>query len=336
MIASLVRSILRIGRTHTPPIGTPNGIAELKPVQLNGYPQWLLIRGEDVSNPVLLYLHGGPGESNIWPAHHTMRQLERHFVCVNWDQRGTGKSLRPGPDPTTMTIEQFVKDTIALIELLLARFGQEKLFLLGHSWGTVLAMKVAAARPDLLHAVIGMSQVVDNERGEDISYRYVLDRALADRNWKAIRSLGRLGRSDTLDKDGKFVERWWLFHYGGLVHALGPMAIASIMLDAPEYSFVDCINQLRGQSIKFSIPRMADELRRVNLLEEVRALSVPAFFFLGRHDYTAPFVLGEQFYRSLNAPRKELVWFEQSAHTPDLEEPEKFQRELIAIASGTT
>jgi pimeloyl-ACP methyl ester carboxylesterase len=226
-------------------MGTPNGIAELQPVELNGYPQWLLIRGQDVSRPLLLYLHGGPGQSNMWIAHYTMKELEQYFVCVNWDQRGTGKSFRPGPHPEAMTIEQFVKDTIALIELLLSRFGQQKVLLLGHSWGSVLAMKVAAARPDLLYAVIGMGQVVDNKRGEDLSYRYVLERAHAEHNRKAIRILEQLGGSDTYGKDGKFIQRWWLFRYGGLVHALDIWEQLSIMLDAPEYSIGDCIRYLR-------------------------------------------------------------------------------------------
>ncbi len=197
LITSLFGSILRIGRTSTPPMGTPSGIAELKPVELNGYPQWLLIRGQDVSRPLLLYLHGGPGESNMWTAHYTMKELEQHFVCVNWDQRGTGKSFRPGPSPETMTIDLFVKDTIALIELLRSRFGQQKVLLLGHSWGSMLAMKVAAARPDLLYAVIGMGQVVDGKRGEDLSYRYVLERAHAEHNRKAIRILEQLGAPPT-------------------------------------------------------------------------------------------------------------------------------------------
>jgi hypothetical protein len=105
LITSLFGSILREGRTFTPPMGTPNGIAELKSVDLNGYPQWLLIRGQDVSRPLLLFLHGGPGESHMWLAHYTMKELEKYFVCVNWDQRGTGKSLRPGPHPDTMTLE---------------------------------------------------------------------------------------------------------------------------------------------------------------------------------------------------------------------------------------
>jgi pimeloyl-ACP methyl ester carboxylesterase len=230
-----------------------------------------------------------------------------------------------------MTIDQFVRDTIALIELLLARFGQQKLFLLGHSWGSVLAMKVAAARPELLHAVIGMAQVVDR-RGEDLSYRYVLERARAEHNRKAIRILEQLGGSDTYGKTGKFIQRRWLFHYGGLVHSLDLWTLASILFDAREYSLGDCIRYLRMSGLRFSIPRMRDELMAVNLLQEIPELSVPVWFFEGRHDYTAPFALAEEFYASLAAPSKSLVWFEESAHPLDVEEPEKFQRELIAIA----
>ncbi|HET9918582.1 MAG TPA: alpha/beta fold hydrolase, partial [Ktedonobacteraceae bacterium] len=130
-------------------------------------------------------------------AHSTMQELEHSFVCVNWDQRGAGKSFRPGPSPESMTIDQFVQDTITLIELLRARFAQQKVLLLGHSWGSVLAMKVAAARPDLLYAVIGMGQVVAMQRGDDLSYRYVLERVHAEHNRKAIRILEQLGGSDT-------------------------------------------------------------------------------------------------------------------------------------------
>ncbi len=333
IISGLFGSILRAGRTSTPPMGTPNGISELKPVELNGYPQWLLIRGLDVSRPLLLFLHGGPGESNMWLAHYTMNELEKYFVCVNWDQRGTGKSFRPGPPAESMTIDQFVQDTIALIELLRSRFGQQKVLLLGHSWGSVLAMKVAAARPDLLYAVIGMGQVVDGKRGEDLSYRYVLERAHAEHNRKAIRSLEQLCGSDTFRKDSKFVQRRWLVRYGGMMHALDTGAVVSILLNAPECSIVDCIRGLRMRDMKFSCRRMGYEIMGVNLLQEIPELSVPVVFFTGSYDYTTPFVLVEQFYASLHAPHKKLIWFEHSAHMPHMEEPDKFQRELIAIGN---
>lgn len=331
LITSLFGSILRVGRTSTPPMRTPNGIAELQPVDLNGYPQWLLIRGQDVSGPLLLFLHGGPGESNMWLAHYTMQELEKFFVCVNWDQRGTGKSFRPGPPAETMAIDQFVQDTIALIELLRARFGQQKILLLGHSWGSVLAMKVAAARPDLLYAVIGMGQVVDMKRGEDLSYRYVLQHAHAEHNRKAIRALSQLGGSDTFRKDSTFVQRRWLVRYRGMMHEPDTGAIISILLNAPECSIADCIRGLTMRDMKFSCRLMGDEIMGVNVLQEIPELSVPVCFFAGRYDSTTPFALVEQFYAALQAPSKKLIWFEHSAHMPHLEEPDKFQRELIAI-----
>ncbi len=328
-ITGLFGSIIRLGRSSTAPIRTQNGCAELKQVDLNGYPQWVLIRGQDVSRPLLLFLHGGPGSAEMGLAHVTMKELEKYFICVNWDQRGAGKSFRPGPNPDTMTIEQFVKDTLALIEMLLLRFGQKKVFLIGHSWGSVLAMKVAAARPDLLYAVVGMGQVVDMKRGEDLSYRYVLNQAHTQQNQKAVRILEKIG-APPYRKNGLFVQRKWLSHYKGDLHSIGMRGFFSILLNAHEYSIGDLLCFLRGS--RFSNRLMWDELIMVNFLHEIPAISVPVFFFAGKYDYTTPFELVEEFNDSLHAPYKKLIWFEQSAHMPNIEEPEKFQRELIALA----
>ena len=330
MLPKLFGSILRLRGTSTPPVGTPNGIAELKQVELNGYPQWVLIRGHDVSDPLFLFLHGGPGESSLWLAHHTMKELERHFVCVNWDQRGAGKSLLPGPEPASMTIDQLYADTVALIGQLLARFEKEKLLLLGHSWGGLLATRVAARHPELLHGVILMNPTIDSRRGEELSYDWALERSRDAHDDKAVRTLERLGGSDTYGQDGRFIERQVVFRHGGLVHS-DPKRMVRIMLEAPEYSIADCIRAFRMKSLSFSIPLMADELMKINLIEEVPRLAVPVFFFLGRHDHTAPTELSREFHSSLRAPYKEVVWFEESAHTPDLDEPEKFQREIIRI-----
>jgi pimeloyl-ACP methyl ester carboxylesterase len=259
-----------------------------------------------------------------------MKDLERHLVCVNWDQRGAGKSLLPGPDPATMTIEQLYEDALALIELLLERFGQKKLLLLGHSWGGLLATRLAERHPELLHGVILMNSTVDNCRGEDLSYRWALDRARDAHDDKAIRALEELGGSDTYSGSGKFVERMVVFRYGGLVHS-DPMRMVRLMFEAPEYSIADCIRNFRMKALSFSIPLMADELTSFDLIEEVPKLEVPVFLFLGRHDHTAPTQLSEEFYASLQAPHKELIWFDESAHTPDLDEPEKFQDEVMKI-----
>ncbi len=330
MIPDLFGSILRLRGTSTAPIETPNGIAELTQVELNGYPQWVLTRGQDVAKPLFLFLHGGPGESNLWLAHHTMNELERHLVCVNWDQRGAGKSLLPGPDRASMTIEQLYEDALALIKVLLARFGKAKLLLLGHSWGGLLATRLAERHPELLHAVILMNSTMDNGRGEDLSYAWALERAREKHDDKTIRRLERLGTSDTYSGEAKFIERRVVFRYGGLIHS-DPLKMVHLMLEAPEYSIADCIRHLRMKDLRFSIPLMADELMNFDLIKEVRRLDVPVFLFLGRHDHTAPPELSEEFYASVQAPHKELIWFEGSAHTPDLDEPRKFQREVVRI-----
>lgn len=330
MIPDVVRSVWRLRGTSTAPIATPNGIAELKQVELNGYPQWVLIRAHDVTNPLFLLLHGGPGESSLWLAHHTMTELERHFVCVNWDQRGAGKSLLPGPDPSTMTAEHLYEDTVALIDILLERFGQQKVFVLGHSWGGLLATRLAQRRPDLLHGVILMNPSIDNRRGEDLSYAWALEQARAARDDKAVKTLEQLRGSDTYTKSGKFAERQVLFRYGGVTRT-DPMKMAHLMFEAPEYSFADCLRSFSMKALRFSIPLMADELAGIDVTKEIWDLGVPVFFFIGRHDHTVPSELSEELFASLQAPRKERIWFEDSAHTPDLDETAKFQQEVIRI-----
>jgi pimeloyl-ACP methyl ester carboxylesterase len=327
LLLQLARASFR--RAGTPTINASEGIASLEQVDLNGYPQWVLLRGRNKSKPLLLYVHGGPGSAEMALAHRSMPLLEEHFVCVNWDQRGAGKSFAPGPDPRTMKISRFVDDAIALIELLRARFQQDKVYLVGHSWGTVLAMKVAAARPDLLHALVALSQVVDMQRGEEISYRFVLDRARASGNAKAVRALEKTGAPPYADGD-LFIQRRWLSEYHGDLHTLSMLDFLSIMLDAPEYDLGDFIRFFRGA--KWTNALVWNELMTVNFLREVPSLSVPVTFFLGRHDRTAPPELAVELHDAIEAPMKEIVWFEGSAHMANIEEPEKFQRELIAIA----
>jgi pimeloyl-ACP methyl ester carboxylesterase len=115
-----------------------------------------------------------------------------------------------------------------------------------------------------------------------------------------------------------------------MMHALDTGAVVSILLNAPECSIG--ISALTRRDLKFSCRRMGDEVMGVNLLQEIPELSVPVVFFAGSYDYTTPCVLVEQFYARLSAPYKKLIWFEHSAHMPHMEEPDKFQRELIAIA----
>jgi pimeloyl-ACP methyl ester carboxylesterase len=328
LFGKAVGSACRLGKTFTPAIDTPKGIASLEQVELGGCRQWILIRGQDSTKPLLLFVHGGPGSSEMWFAHHSMRELEKHFVCVNWDQRGAGKSFGAGMPAGTMNLGQFVADAVSLIELLLKRFGQQKLLLVGHSWGSVIAMKVAESRPDLLHALVGMGQVVDMMRGEQLSYDYTLERARRAGNAKAVRQLEKIG-PPPYKGNGLWLQRRWLSEYKGDTWSLDMKGVLAIGLRATEYSFADFVRFIKG--VRFSNKLLWSELCEVNFPRDLQSLAIPVFFFAGRHDYTTPFALVQEFFQTLKAPSKRLVWFEDSAHMANLEEPAKFQAELVRI-----
>jgi pimeloyl-ACP methyl ester carboxylesterase len=154
------------GKTPAIRTGTPRSIAALERVRLGGVVQWLTLRGHDVANPILLYVHGGPGGPDLGAMRHFVPELEEHFVVAHWSQRGAGKSYARELSDDRMTMAQFVADLEELSLHLLQRFGQRKLFLVGQSWGTVLGMRLAARRPDLVAAYVGVNQVVDRAAEE--------------------------------------------------------------------------------------------------------------------------------------------------------------------------
>ena len=137
-------------------IVSPNGVDELLPLQINGSTQWVSIRGKDRRNPIILFLHGGPGSPTM-PADYTFQTpWEDYFTVVQWDQRGTGKTYAandPNMLASTMTITQMTSDTEEVVQYLLKTFSKRKIFLLGHSWGSVLGLAVAQRHPEWLHAV---------------------------------------------------------------------------------------------------------------------------------------------------------------------------------------
>jgi pimeloyl-ACP methyl ester carboxylesterase len=144
---------------RTPPIHGPHSIASLECVRIGGVDQYVLIRGSDSSLPILLFLHGGPGMPAMYLAHAFQRELEKEFVVVQWDRRGAGKSYREDIS-NTLTTEQLVADTIELTNMLHARFHRDKVYLVGHSWGTYLGMLVIARHPELYRAYVGIGQLV--------------------------------------------------------------------------------------------------------------------------------------------------------------------------------
>ena len=192
-------------------------IAVLESVPVGGIEQYVLIRGQSTSNPILLFLHGGPGYPQISFSRKFQAELEKDFIVVQWDQRGSGTSYSRKIPEFSMNREQFVSDTIELVHYLLERFNQEKLYLAGHSWGSDLGIRTAVTIPDMLYAYIGIGQVVHTDRQEQISYTYVMDKALRDQNKKAVRELEEIGYPPYGNHETDvMVQRSWLEHYGGV------------------------------------------------------------------------------------------------------------------------
>jgi pimeloyl-ACP methyl ester carboxylesterase len=322
----------------TPPIidrdGTPveSGIARFETVTLGGVEQTILIRTHDPANPVLLYLHGGPGSPEMPMLAHFNKELEKHFVVVNWDQRGAGKSFSRNIPAESFTIDQFIEDTHQLVAWCKQRFNQEKVFLIGHSWGSALGMYVVERYPEDFQAYVGTGQLADIRRNEQLSYEFVMEQARSHNHTKAIKQLQKIGYPEDGSYQGGLksfmIQRKWLSTFGGFLYGESSMRpVIRIYNKAPEYSAADMLRFMKGS--RRSLQLMWDEIVEINLLEQVPAVKVPVYLAIGRHDYNVPFVLSEEYFDLLQAPSKELIWFENSAHSPPFEEPDKFNRLMI-------
>jgi pimeloyl-ACP methyl ester carboxylesterase len=312
-----------------------NGISKIRKIRIGGINQFFLIRGENVENPILLYLHGGPGTTELIPFTLFHKNLEKHFTIVIWEQRGTGKSFSKKIPESTMTISQFISDAHELIEYLRTQYNKDKIVLAGHSWGTALGLLLVQKYPDLFFAYIGSGQKVNPKEGEALGYHYILSKS--KNNVRVMNELKKINTPEpylTIDNDGGWyhnikVQRKWLVATGGEMYKKSDYSLLFNVktMFAPEYSWSDFINFGRGSI--FSLKTMWPEIMKLNFMQEIPEVTVPVYFLQGRNDYNTPAVLVEKFYTTLKAPSKELVWFEKSGHHPMYEEPEKYDTFLV-------
>lgn len=309
---------------RTPPIHEPNSIASLEQVRIGGVDQYVLIRGNDTSLPVLLFLHGGPGMPAMYLAHAFQPELEKEFLVVQWDRRGAGKSYREDIS-RTLTTEQLVTDTVELTNRLRVRFHQDKIYLVGHSWGTYLGMLVIARHPEFFQAYAGIGQLSRMSPIPAIQDEYIRQSAARMGDQEAIKEL---------EEKGANVRETLLFKFGGELHnakLYRPLLLTG--LTAPEYSLRDARNIPKGVSL-YSRNFVEDSISG-ELMDVITQVEVPVYFFTGRYDYTDPFTLTEQYFAKIHAPAKHMVWFEQSAHFPFYEEPETFARQMHEVLTAT-
>jgi pimeloyl-ACP methyl ester carboxylesterase len=320
----------------TPPIRkgsrTSKSIAKLEKVNIGGSDQWILQRSENTDNPILLYLHGGPGTSQMTLNRRNTKDLLKHFTVVEWDQRGAAKSYYAIKDIGKMNIEQFMQDTRELTMYLMKKFNKEKIVLAGHSWGSTIGAMTVSRYPELYHCYVGIGQVVNMEEGEAASYQWTLEQAKAKNDRKAIRALEKMGpphyQGDWLAKT--ISQRKLLGSFGGEKHGskIGAFGLViSSLLFSCEYTFTDRINFFRG--IMGSMKLLWQEQLKVDLFKSIPEFQIPVIFALGKYDMEVPAHIAARYFDTITAPSKELIWFENSAHMMNSEERDKFNRMMV-------
>jgi pimeloyl-ACP methyl ester carboxylesterase len=329
-------AVLFLIRGSTPRIDRrrhPGSLAVLEEVPVKDTKQWVLIRSEDVAHPVVLFVHGGPGTSQLTLMRKNTQPLERHFTVVNWDQRRAAKSFAAGRNGPSMRIGQFVADIIDLASYLGKRFDKKTIVLVGHSWGSVIGLLAAFRRPDLFAAYVGIGQMSRVAESELISYEWTLQQAQQAADRSSVSKLVGMGPPPYTGSHwrSKFLtQRRILGKYGGEYYGSKSGAFGVVLKNivfSREYTMLDRINFFRG--VFQSLDALYAELSRTDLFVEVPEVKIPVYFCLGRHDYEVPSVLSAQYFEALEAPRKQLVWFERSAHLPNTEEKDKFNEFMI-------
>ncbi len=326
---------------HTAPILNEDGkplegsIASVERVKLGDTNQWLIIRGEDVNKPVLLFLSGGPGASEAARVIRFNSELEKHFVVVIWEQRGCGKSYPSINPKSSLTLDGYASDIIELTNLLRERFDEEKIYLVGHSWGSIIGVQAVQQAPELFHAYVGSAQMVDVLETDQLIYQMVMEHSIKSGDTAFVKTLESqgvppyFGKSPIKPYSTLFGREYALFEYPNIVSEeyRKDGDILELMLKQSEYGWLDRVYYLLGLMNTFNV--VYPQLQEMDFRQDAVEFDLPVYLILGRHDLNNPIQIPEEYFNLLQAPHKELIIFEKSGHGMIWEESEKFTDVLV-------
>jgi pimeloyl-ACP methyl ester carboxylesterase len=305
-------------------------ISEKIHVNINGLEQGMFVKSKNATHPVLLYLHGGLPDYFLTRKYPT--GLEDYFTVVWWERRGSGLSFSADIPPEAITLEQLLSDTKEVTNYLRKRFGQEKIYLMGRSGGTFIGIQAAAQTPELYHAYIGVAQMTDQLKSEKLAYDYMLEQLKVKGNKKMVQ---RLASAPVTIADG--TPDAYLALRDNAMHSLGigtthdMHSIVTGMflpsLTCREYTLSEKVNLWRAKA-RSGVSILWDTILATDLAKQVPKLDIPVYFFHGIYDYTVSYPLAKAYFDTLKAPVKGFYTFQQSAHSPVFEEPEKIKEIL--------
>jgi pimeloyl-ACP methyl ester carboxylesterase len=310
-------------------------------VPINGVDQGMFLQVRESGSPVLLFLHGGPGMPEYWLTRRHPTRLHEAFTVAWWEQRGAGLSYTPDIPPETMTVEQFIDDTIAVAQYLCQRFGVEKVHLMAHSWGSFFGLQAAAQAPELFHTYIGMAQATYQIASEQEAYAFMLEGYRARGDDRMVRRLERspVTGSVPLPRDYEALRDPAMHRLGiGTTHDMRSVVTGIFLpsLASPDHTPAEKLNLWRGRRFSRSFG-LWEQMLATDLTTVITRLPIPGYFLHGRHDRTVSYQLAKAYAGQLDAPLVGFYTFENSAHSPAFEEPDRTLQILTAnVLTGTT
>lgn len=322
IISVLILLVGLLFPTWTPSIkGCDNYINALEHIEINGTGHEIMIRGTNRENPVIIFVHGGPGCPEIPYVTKYQELLEQNFTVVQYDQRGSGKSYHFFEDYSNLPADLLVDDLLVLTDYISERLDTKKVILIGHSFGTYIGIRAAYKAPEKYIAYIGIGQMADTMQSELDSLEYCLRQAIKENNQKDIEQLESYRES--IKNKEKLVPRSYVRKYGGASRLIDDNKdYLTGFLFHPEYNLLDAIRFQLGVSVSQEV--LIDEILKNYTTSVVNELKIPCFFVSGRYDYMTSMNSAKQYLQFIQAPKKKLVVFEKSAHYPQFEEKEKF------------
>ena len=303
-------------------------------IEIGGVRQGFFIRTENPSNPVLLFLHGGPGSPSFPYSlpYESSERLEKYFTVCYWEQRGAGMSFSKSVDPSTMTIAQMVEDARQMTAYLQNRFKQDKIYLAGHSFGTYLGIKVIDKYPDNYLAYIGIGQISHQLESEKLALDFMLKHATETGDKSALQQLKQFDKQAAdFPNTNFFMTRSQLLNKYGYGMAHQNFSMGSIIKDVlffKGYTFSEKMGYIKGSVFS---GRLFDNTIKDNLFETCVSFDVPVYILHGKYDNVTSYVLAKEYLNKIEAPAKAFITFENSAHAPFIEEPEKFIQTMRGI-----
>jgi pimeloyl-ACP methyl ester carboxylesterase len=321
VIIIILLIIVLIRPTWTQPIKGNNSISTLEQMEINGSDNEILIRGKDKDNPVILFVHGGPGTSEIPYADKYQDLLESKFTVVNYDQRASGKSYHFFEDYSNLSPDILVEDLLAITDYITKRLGKEKVILIGHSYGTYIGMQAAYKAPEKYEAYVGIGQMSNIIESEIDNLNYTIEQAKNAGNRDDVIYLQ--GLTENIKNGDMFTPRNYVIKYGGATRLIdNPDGDNMGMLLSSEYNLLDVIRYNYG--LTFSQNILLKDLTENPLPAIVTKLEVPVYFIMGKYDYMTSSNAAIKYFDMIEADKKEFISFEESAHYPQFEEEEKF------------